>query len=57
MRDPYTAGHEHRVSQLSCSIAREMELSENTIEAIRVAGMLHDIGKLYVPAEILANRP
>ncbi len=55
MRDPYTAGHEHRVSLLACSIAREMGLSEDTIEGIRVAGMLHDIGKLYVPSEILSK--
>lgn len=55
MRDPYTAGHEHRVSLLAYSIAREMGLPEDTIEAIRVSGMLHDIGKLYVPSEILSK--
>ena len=55
MRDPYTAGHEHRVSLLACSIAREMGLSEDTLEGIRVSGMLHDIGKLYVPSEILSK--
>lgn len=55
MQDPYTAGHEHRVSQLACAIAREMDLSEEKIESIRVAGILHDIGKLYVPSQILSK--
>jgi len=56
MRDPYTAGHEQRVSHLACAIAREMRLPEESVEAIRVAGMLHDIGKLAVPSDIL-NKP
>lgn len=55
MRDPYTSGHEQRVSQLACAIGREMELPEERVEGIRVAGMLHDIGKLYVPAEMLSK--
>lgn len=55
-RDPYTAGHQHRVAQLACAIAREMNLSEEQIEGIRVAGIVHDIGKIYVAAEIL-NKP
>lgn len=55
LRDPYTSSHQQRVTQLSCAIAREMGLSEEQIEGLRVAGMLHDIGKIYIPAEILAK--
>ena len=55
MRDPYTAGHELRVSQLACAIAQEMGLREERVEGIRVAGRLHDIGKLYVPSEMLGK--
>jgi PAS domain S-box-containing protein/putative nucleotidyltransferase with HDIG domain len=55
MRDPYTAGHQHRVSRLSVAIAREMGLPEPRIEGIRMAGDIHDIGKIYVPAEILSK--
>jgi putative nucleotidyltransferase with HDIG domain len=55
IRDPYTAGHQHRVAKLACSIGRELGLSENQIEGVRVAGTLHDIGKIYVPAEILSR--
>ncbi|MDD5311886.1 MAG: HD domain-containing protein [Dehalococcoidia bacterium] len=54
-RDPYTAGHQNRVSRLACAIGREMGLPENQIEGIRVSGTLHDIGKIYVPAEILSK--
>jgi PAS domain S-box-containing protein/putative nucleotidyltransferase with HDIG domain len=52
-RDPYTAGHQQRVTQLACAIAEAMGLSEQQIESIRLAGTLHDIGKIYIPAEIL----
>ncbi|HEY3379953.1 MAG TPA: HD domain-containing phosphohydrolase, partial [Armatimonadota bacterium] len=55
MRDPYTAGHERRVSELACAIARVMDMPLPRIEGLRVGGMLHDIGKLYVPAEILSK--
>ena len=55
IRDPYTAGHQHRVAKLACSIGRELGLSEKQIEGVRVAGTLHDIGKIYVPAEILSR--
>jgi HD-GYP domain-containing protein (c-di-GMP phosphodiesterase class II) len=56
MRDRYTAGHQPRVSQLACAIAKEMGLSEGQIEGIRMAASIHDIGKIMVPAEIL-NKP
>ena len=55
MRDPYTAGHQQRVAQLARAIATEMELPEGTIEGIHLAALLHDIGKIHVPAEILSK--
>ncbi len=54
-RDPHTAGHERRVTRLACAIAREMNVTEEHVEAIRMAANLHDIGKIYVPAEILSK--
>ena len=54
-RNPYMAGHQQRVTQLACAIAREMGLPEEQIEGIRVAGLIHDIGKISVPIEILSN--
>ncbi|WP_243439111.1 HD domain-containing phosphohydrolase [Fundidesulfovibrio soli] len=54
-RDPYTAGHQQRVSALACAIAQEMGLEEERVRGLRVAGLLHDIGKIYIPAEILAK--
>lgn len=55
MRDPYTAGHQRRVAELACAIAREMGLDADRIQGLRMAGIVHDIGKIHVPAEILAN--
>jgi PAS domain S-box-containing protein/putative nucleotidyltransferase with HDIG domain len=55
MRDPYTAGHQRRVTQLACAIAREMNLSGEEIEAIRMAGLIHDVGKISIPSEILSK--
>lgn len=54
-RDPYTASHQHRVAQIACAIAREMGLSEDRIEGIRIMGVIHDIGKVAVPSEILSK--
>jgi putative nucleotidyltransferase with HDIG domain len=54
-RDPYTSGHQTRVAQLACAIARELALPEDRIAAIRMAGVIHDIGKIAVPAEILSK--
>ena len=54
-RDPYTAGHQVRSSNIARAIATEMGLSPEKIEAIRMAGPIHDIGKLSVPAEILSK--
>jgi putative nucleotidyltransferase with HDIG domain len=55
MRDPYTAGHQLRVSKLGCAIARELGLSEEQTEGVEVMGFLHDLGKIIVPAEILSK--
>jgi PAS domain S-box-containing protein/putative nucleotidyltransferase with HDIG domain len=55
MRDPYTAGHQRRVAKLAAAIASEMRLPAEQIEGIRIAGTVHDIGKIHVPAEILSN--
>jgi len=55
MRDPYTAGHQERVTRLARAIAKEMNLADERVEAIEIAGVIHDIGKLYVPAEILSK--
>jgi PAS domain S-box-containing protein/putative nucleotidyltransferase with HDIG domain len=54
-RDPYTAGHQKRVSQLACAIAQEMGLPENQIDGIRMAASTHDIGKIRIPADILSK--
>ena len=55
MRDLYTAGHQRRVAQLACAIAQEIGLSPDQITGLRLAGTIHDIGKVRVPAEILTN--
>ncbi|GEM_PF-4861267 len=55
MRDPYTAGHQRRVAQLACAIARQMGRPAEEIEGLQMAGVLHDIGKICVPAEILSK--
>jgi putative nucleotidyltransferase with HDIG domain len=54
-RDPYTAGHQHRVAEISRAIATEMDLAPSQIEGIRVAATLHDVGKIGVPIEILVS--
>ncbi len=54
-RDPYTAGHQTRSADLARAIATEMGLSPEKIEGIRMAGSIHDIGKLSIPAEILSK--
>lgn len=55
LRDPYTAGHQHRVGALAASIAEEMGLGAHMTRGLRVAGALHDVGKIAVPAEILVK--
>jgi len=55
MRDPYTAGHERRVSELASAIAEELGMTAEEIEETRIAALIHDIGKMAVPAEILSK--
>lgn len=55
-RDPYTAGHQQRVADLAAAIAREMHLSEDRIDGLRLAGVIHDLGKVAIPVAIL-NKP
>ena len=54
-RDPYTAGHQQRVSDLASAIAKEIGFSKEKIMGIRMAGMLHDLGKIAIPIEILSK--
>jgi PAS domain S-box-containing protein len=54
-RDPYTAGHQIRSAELARAIAAEMGLPQDKIDGIRMAGSIHDIGKLSIPAEILSK--
>jgi PAS domain S-box-containing protein/putative nucleotidyltransferase with HDIG domain len=55
-RDLYVAGHQKRVAQLAVAIAKEMELDDNLVEGIYMGAIIHDIGKIHLPAEIL-NKP
>jgi PAS domain S-box-containing protein/putative nucleotidyltransferase with HDIG domain len=55
LRDPYTAGHQVRVAALAVAIAEEMSMDADTVEGIRVAATIHDIGKLAIPSEILTR--
>jgi len=55
IRDPYTAGHQHRVAQLAQAIAQAMGLDSHCITGCHMSGLIHDIGKIYVPAEILSK--
>lgn len=55
-RDPYTAGHQRRVADLSRAIAQKMGLPQDQVDGVRMAGSIHDLGKIYVPSEIL-NKP
>jgi response regulator RpfG family c-di-GMP phosphodiesterase len=55
MRDPYTAGHQQRVADLACAIAEYMGLAEDEIFGLRMASVIHDLGKITVPAGILSK--
>jgi len=54
-RDPYTAGHQRRVTQLACAVARELGLPADQVAGLRVMGLLHDLGKITIPGEILSK--
>jgi len=55
MRDPYTAGHQKRVAELACEIGEQMGLSKDKLNGLRIAALVHDIGKINVPSEILSK--
>jgi len=55
LRDPYTSGHERRVGLIAADIAREMGWSEEQCQNLQLIGLVHDIGKIAVPAEILSK--
>jgi HD-GYP domain-containing protein (c-di-GMP phosphodiesterase class II) len=54
-RDPYTAGHQKRTTELSLAIARKMGLPEHRVKGLELAGLIHDMGKISVPSEILSK--
>jgi PAS domain S-box-containing protein len=55
LRDPYTAGHQARVADLATAIARQMNLADEQVLAIHLAAIVHDLGKIKIPAEILSK--
>ena len=54
-RDPYTAGHQQRVADLSCAIAEEMGFDDHFIDGLIMGGQIHDLGKIAVPSDILSK--
>ncbi len=54
-RDPYTAGHQRRVANLAQEIAKEIGLSNSVVEGVKMAAIIHDLGKISIPAEILSK--
>lgn len=55
MRDPYTAGHQRRVADLACAIGEILELPDEELDGLRLASLIHDVGKMRVPTDILTN--
>lgn len=55
MRDPYTAGHQRRVAELATAIAQELGLTQDQVRGVHLAGVVHDLGKIHIPAEILSK--
>jgi len=55
MRDPYTAGHQQKVADLATAIAQELKLENDRVDQIRMAAVIHDIGKMYIPSDILSK--
>jgi len=55
MRDPYTSGHQNRVTKLAVEIARELDIGDKRLRALKYAALLHDLGKVFIPAEILSK--
>ena len=55
MRDPYSAGHQQRVSKLATAIAQEMKLPQDKVEGVKIASLVHDVGKVNLPTEIVSK--
>jgi len=55
VRDPYTAGHQRRVAQLACAISRKMGFSSEEVRGVKMAALIHDVGKVQIPGEILSK--
>jgi PAS domain S-box-containing protein len=55
IKDPYTSGHQRRVTELACAIAKDMDLPANQIKGIQMAASIHDLGKVSTPADILVK--
>lgn len=55
IRDPFTVGHQRRVANLSCAIAKELGCSQDIITGLRLASLVHDVGKIQIPSEILVK--
>ncbi|MFA5399056.1 MAG: HD domain-containing phosphohydrolase [Dehalococcoidia bacterium] len=55
LRDPYTAGHQQNVASLATAIAGEMKLQSDRVDHVRMAAVIHDIGKMYIPTDILSK--
>jgi PAS domain S-box-containing protein/putative nucleotidyltransferase with HDIG domain len=55
MRDPYTAGHQRRVADLACALGEVLELSDDELDGVKLAALIHDVGKMRVPTDILTN--
>jgi len=55
VRDPYTAGHQQRVAQLASAISRKMGLPSEKAKGVKMAAIIHDVGKIQIPAEILSK--
>jgi HD-GYP domain-containing protein (c-di-GMP phosphodiesterase class II) len=54
-RDPYTVNHQRRVTEIACSIGKKMGLSKDRLRGLRIAGMLHDLGKIAIPTGLLSK--
>jgi HD-GYP domain-containing protein (c-di-GMP phosphodiesterase class II) len=54
-RDPYTVGHQRRVSQIACTIGKKMGLPEDRLRDLWMAGLLHDLGKIAIPSDLLSK--
>jgi len=54
-RDPYTAGHQRNVARIACGIAEKLSFSKHQIEGVRMAALIHDLGKISIPVEILSK--